>query len=122
MHLATAVGTPSVALFGSTDPAVTGPFDGVSETIYKALPCAPCGNHPTCEGRYDCLRAITPDEVALAARAPAARAPGRSAVASLPQARPPSPSPSERLTRRRSACQPLRRRVARPSGATSGAS
>lgn len=68
MHLATAVGTPTLALFGSTDPAVTGPFDARSETIYKALPCAPCGNHPTCEGRYDCLRAITPDEVALAAR------------------------------------------------------
>ena len=68
MHLATAVGTPSLALFGSTDPAVTGPFDTLSETIYKALPCAPCGNHPTCEGRYDCLRAIHPEEVAAAAR------------------------------------------------------
>ena len=68
MHLATAVGTPTLALFGSTDPAVTGPFDTRSEAIYKALPCAPCGNHPTCEGRYDCLRAITPDEVILSAR------------------------------------------------------
>jgi len=68
MHLATAVGTPSLALFGSTDPAVTGPFDTISQTLYKALPCAPCGNHPTCEGRYDCLREITPEEVALAAR------------------------------------------------------
>ena len=68
MHLATAVGTPTLALFGSTDPAVTGPFDDRSEAIYKALPCAPCGNHPTCEGRYDCLRAITPDEVVVAAR------------------------------------------------------
>ncbi len=68
MHLATAVGTPTVALFGSTDPAVTGPFDADSVTIFKDLPCAPCGNHPTCEGRYDCLRAITPDEVARAAR------------------------------------------------------
>jgi heptosyltransferase-2 len=68
MHLATAVGTPTLALFGSTDPEVTGPFDTLSETIYKALPCSPCGNHPTCEGRYDCLRAITPEEVAPAAR------------------------------------------------------
>ena len=68
MHLATAVGTPTLALFGSTDPAVTGPFDDRSEAIYKALPCAPCGNHPTCEGRYDCLRAISPDEVIVVAR------------------------------------------------------
>ncbi len=65
MHLATAVGTPCVALFGSTDPAVTGPFDTNSKAIYKSLLCAPCGNHPTCDGRYDCLRAISPDEVAL---------------------------------------------------------
>ncbi len=65
MHLATAVGTPCVALFGSTDPAVTGPFDTNSKAIYKALLCAPCGNHPTCDGRYDCLRAISPEEVAL---------------------------------------------------------
>lgn len=68
MHLATAVGTPSLALFGSTDPAVTGPFDTLSETIYKDWHCSPCGNHPTCNGRYDCLRAITPDEVASTAR------------------------------------------------------
>ena len=68
MHLATAVGTPCVALFGSTDPAVTGPFDELSEAIYKDLSCSPCGNHPTCNGRYDCLREIIPEEVVLAAR------------------------------------------------------
>jgi|GEM_PF-51411 len=68
MHLATAVGTPCVALFGSTDPNVTGPFDEYSEAIYKNLSCSPCGNHPTCNGRYDCLREITPEEVVLAAR------------------------------------------------------
>lgn len=68
MHLATAVGTPCVALFGSTDPSVTGPFDEYSEAIYKNLSCSPCGNHPTCNGRYDCLREITPEEVVLAAR------------------------------------------------------
>ncbi len=68
MHLATAVGTPCVALFGSTDPNVTGPFDDASEAIYKNLSCSPCGNHPTCNGRYDCLREITPEEVVLATR------------------------------------------------------
>lgn len=68
MHIATAVGTPVVALFGSTDPTVTGPYDRVSRAIYKALPCAPCFNHPTCNGRFDCLRAITPAEVATNVR------------------------------------------------------
>ena len=68
MHLATAVGTPTVALFGSTDPAVTGPYDDVSRVLDKRLSCAPCNNHPTCEGRYDCMRQITPGEAALAVR------------------------------------------------------
>ncbi len=103
MHLATAVGTPSLALFGSTNPAVTGPFDSLSETIYKALPCAPCGNHPTCEGRYDCLRTITPEEVAAAARG-LLRSPRRSFV-NLPVLTskiPEIPSPS---------CAPLMQRA-----------
>jgi heptosyltransferase-2 len=91
MHLATAVGTPTLALFGSTDPAVTGPFDTRSEAIYKALPCAPCGNHPTCEGRYDCLRAITPDEVVLAARRLLRLR--RGVLTLLPQASPARPAP-----------------------------
>ncbi|BDI33048.1 hypothetical protein CCAX7_50990 [Capsulimonas corticalis] len=68
MHLATAVGAPVIALFGSTDPRITGPYDEESQSIYKALHCAPCGNHPTCEGRFDCMRAITPEEAALAVR------------------------------------------------------
>jgi heptosyltransferase-2 len=67
MHLATAVGTPVLALFGSTDPAETGPYDAQSRSIYKALSCAPCKNHPTCSGRFDCMRAITADEVAAIA-------------------------------------------------------
>jgi hypothetical protein len=68
MHLATAVGTPTVALFGSTDPEVTGPYDETSHVIYKKLACAPCLNHPTCGGRYDCLTTIAPDEVVFAVR------------------------------------------------------
>ena len=68
MHLATAVGTPTVALFGSTNPDITGPYDSESKALYHALPCAPCGNHPTCDGRYDCMRAITGLEVANAVR------------------------------------------------------
>jgi lipopolysaccharide heptosyltransferase II len=68
MHLAVAVGTPTVALFGSTDPEVTGPYDDRSRVIYKKLNCAPCLNHPTCGGRFDCMGSITPDEVVLVVR------------------------------------------------------
>jgi len=106
MHLATAVGTPSLALFGSTDPAVTGPFDLLSGTIYKALPCAPCGNHPTCEGRYDCLRAITPDEVAAAVRGLLRR---RSGLTPLPLALPERVAVTERPPAH--SCAPLMERA-----------
>jgi len=68
MHLATAVGTPTVALFGSTDPHLTGPYDDQSRVFYAHLPCAPCGKHPTCNGRWDCMRALHPADVALAIR------------------------------------------------------
>jgi heptosyltransferase-1 len=42
MHLATAMGTPVVALFGPTDPARTGPYGSGHRVIRRALSCSPC--------------------------------------------------------------------------------
>ncbi|MGD8898185.1 MAG: glycosyltransferase family 9 protein [Acidobacteriota bacterium] len=42
LHLACAVKTPVVALFGPTDPARNGPFDPADEVIRRTPPCAPC--------------------------------------------------------------------------------
>jgi ADP-heptose:LPS heptosyltransferase len=42
LHLACAVGTPVVALFGPTDPARNGPFDSADEVVRREPPCAPC--------------------------------------------------------------------------------
>ncbi|MBC8137750.1 MAG: glycosyltransferase family 9 protein, partial [Fibrella sp.] len=69
LHIATAVRTPVVALFGSTDPADTGPWQPAlgkvvpATTLYDRLGCAPCRKSPTCGGTYDCLWTITPDRV-----------------------------------------------------------
>lgn len=68
LHIATAMNTPVVALFGSTDPLETGPWQpkaggAPSVVLYDALPCAPCRKTPTCNGRFDCLRALTPERV-----------------------------------------------------------
>jgi lipopolysaccharide heptosyltransferase II len=70
LHIATAMNTPVVAIFGSTDPNETGPWQpkgGVmtpATVIYDALKCAPCRKNPRhCQGRFDCLRAITPERV-----------------------------------------------------------
>jgi lipopolysaccharide heptosyltransferase I len=42
LHLACAVATPVVALFGPTDPARNGPFAPADEVIRRTPPCAPC--------------------------------------------------------------------------------
>ena len=63
MHIASAVGTPVVALFGPSNPAEWGPRGGTAEVIYKGLDCRACF-HPTCErGEQNCMKLITVDEV-----------------------------------------------------------
>jgi lipopolysaccharide heptosyltransferase I len=42
LHLACAVATPVVALFGPTDPARNGPFDPSDEVVRRTPACAPC--------------------------------------------------------------------------------
>ena len=43
LHMAQAVGTPAVALFGPKDPAVYGPRLPQSVVLRYPVPCAPCG-------------------------------------------------------------------------------
>ncbi len=62
MHVAAAVGTPTVALFGSTSPTWTRPFGMGHEVIYKHLECSPCFQR-TCPIGYKCLHAIPVEEV-----------------------------------------------------------
>lgn len=42
MHLASAIGTPVIALFGPTDPARTGPYGSFHTIIRAEIPCSPC--------------------------------------------------------------------------------
>jgi len=64
MHAAAAVQTPVIALFGSTDPALTGPLGPQHRVIYKHLECSPCFQRTCPLFHYDCLKRITVDEVA----------------------------------------------------------
>lgn len=67
MHVATAIGTPVVALFGPSNPAEWGPRGGAAEVIYKEVDCRACF-HPTClRGEQNCMQLITIDEVIMAA-------------------------------------------------------
>ncbi len=67
MHAAAALQVPLVALFGSTDPAATGPFTDRATVLHHPLPCGPCLQR-TCDQGYTCLTAIGVNEVLAAAR------------------------------------------------------
>jgi len=66
-HMGSALNVPTVALFGSTRPYLDARVPHTA-VLYEALPCSPCRRHPTCDGRYDCMRAFEVDTVLHAAR------------------------------------------------------
>jgi lipopolysaccharide heptosyltransferase II len=69
MHLAAAVRTPVVALFGPADPARTGPYGPGHTLVRVPPPCAPC-NRKTCnQPRHACMEDITVEAVLDAVRA-----------------------------------------------------
>lgn len=73
-HLASAAGTPSVVVFGPTDPDATRPWDGPradGRPVRLALarrrtPCAPCG-WAVCPIDHACMAAVAPADVLEAA-------------------------------------------------------
>lgn len=61
MHIACAIGTPVVALFGSTSPKATGPYQkGVY--LYEKADCSPCFKRE-CPIDFRCMKAITTEMV-----------------------------------------------------------
>ena len=62
MHIAAAVGTPVVALFGSTNPATTGPLGKEHHIVRKDVQCSPCLKR-SCPENHACMAFITVDEV-----------------------------------------------------------
>lgn len=67
LHMAAALGTPVVTLFGGSNPRRTGPNGlGPVRMIWKAWRCAPCYLKRCPIGR-ECLAAISGEEVAAAA-------------------------------------------------------
>ena len=74
LHLATAVGTPVVAIFGPTVPAFGFGPRGFRDRVieHPSLPCRPCsahGPHVCPLGHHRCMRELSIDEVAAAVAA-----------------------------------------------------
>ena len=68
MHLAAAVGTQVVALFGPTAPWRTGPFGDGHQVIRTTPPCSPCFKRQCDVHRCRCMTDITVDQVADAVK------------------------------------------------------
>lgn len=72
MHLAAAMGTPIVALFGPADPRRYGPLARDARVVRVDLPCSPCGRvrlpPERCRGHVpDCMDGISVEAVVRAA-------------------------------------------------------
>lgn len=67
LHLATQLGRPVVGIYGPSDPALSGPFEGDFEVIRLDLPCSPCYDATSpaiCPlVHHRCMRDLSPDQV-----------------------------------------------------------
>ncbi len=74
LHIAAAVGTPGIGLYGMADPALRVPFGAVQTAIRSPVDCAGClhdlpapNTNPRCKfGRSFCMEAITPARLIVA--------------------------------------------------------
>jgi heptosyltransferase-2 len=61
-HLASALGRPTLVIFGPTNPMTTRPFSPMAEIVRRPPDCAPCMLRD-CPIDHRCMTAITTDEV-----------------------------------------------------------
>ncbi len=67
MHVAAALGTPTVAVFGSTDPALTGPRGENTRVVMRRTECSPCFDRECRYGHRECLEGVSVEDVLGAA-------------------------------------------------------
>ncbi len=69
MHIAAAIGTPTIGIFGPTDPYLWGPLNGLAATVQTktVVPCQPC-HRPVCTmNDHRCMRDIPANDVVAVA-------------------------------------------------------
>ena len=69
MHIAAAVGTHVVGIYGSTSPRFTPPLTDRADILYRNLECSPCFRRRCPLGHFNCMMEMTVDDVAKAATA-----------------------------------------------------
>jgi ADP-heptose:LPS heptosyltransferase len=67
-HVGYALGTPTVTVFGSTEPARWGPRSGEQyRALAQPVPCRPC-DYAECPVGYPCLHGVSVEQVVAAAQ------------------------------------------------------
>ncbi len=72
MHISAALGTPTVAIFGSTEDSLTGPVGKSVAVVRKKIECSPCFERECRFGHYRCLTSIEAGDVIKALKGIAA--------------------------------------------------
>ena len=67
MHIASALGVPTVAVFGATDDTTTGPTGPLARVVREHAECAPCLLRE-CPIDHRCMTRVTPERVLAAGR------------------------------------------------------
>ncbi|MDW3095573.1 MAG: lipopolysaccharide heptosyltransferase II [Gammaproteobacteria bacterium] len=63
MHIAAAVDTPVIAMYGATTPVYTPPLHAEAKVFYVKLECSPCWQRSCQYDHYRCLKDIMPVDV-----------------------------------------------------------
>ena len=63
MHVAAALGTPLVAIYGSSTPDHTPPMSERASIIKLDMPCSPCFERTCPLGHFNCMLQLKPDLV-----------------------------------------------------------
>lgn len=98
MHVAGAVGTPVVALFGPTDAVATGPLGPTARVIREPVPCSPC-LYRECPIDHRCMTRISVDQVleaCVSLLGASAKSEVRGPRSDVPDPRPPTPGSGPR--------------------------
>jgi heptosyltransferase-2 len=67
MHIAAALGVPTIAIFGSTDHIVTGPYGARTRVVREPVDCSPCMLRE-CPIDHRCMTRVTAAAVCRASR------------------------------------------------------
>jgi heptosyltransferase II len=66
MHVASALGVPTLTVYGSTEPALTGPMGARIRVLRHHVPCSPCFLRE-CPIDFSCMKGISAEQGILAA-------------------------------------------------------